>query len=177
MGTTLSTISRYLDQRKWRYQISREHQCIITGVKAKHIERFSIVIRVSENGGYVQFQAPTLLTLRDHVYKGVVFQTLCHIAYQYKLLRLEYDPADGEIRASIEVPLEDAVLTKRQFDRCLDGLVQLVDDVALPRIQAVLATGQDPGQRAAAQQFLEQLPPGMVSLLEDMIDQRRRDGN
>jgi len=86
------------------------------------------------------------------------------------MLRLEYDPTDGEIRASIELPLEDAPLTDRQFNRCLEGLVHLVDQEAMPRLKAVLATGEDPGRRALAQRLMADIPTELMGLLEEMVN-------
>ena len=84
------------------------------------------MLRLSENGEFLQFQAPQLLQVQDSVYISKLMQTMAHIEYQVKMLRLEYDPTDGEVRASIELPLEDAPLTEALFTRCLNGLVHLV---------------------------------------------------
>lgn len=54
---------------------------------------------------------------------------MAHIEYQVKMLRLEYDPIDRDVRTSIELPLEDAPLTERQFNRCLERLASAVDGI------------------------------------------------
>ena len=43
------------------------------------------------------------------------------------MIQFEYDDSDGEIRAIIEFPLEDAELTRRQLLRAVQALVQIVD--------------------------------------------------
>lgn len=168
MATTLSTLARFLDRRNWRYQVDPANTRILTGVQATHVAQFLIVLQLSENGEFLQFQAPQLLQVTDHFYKGVLLQTMAHIQYQVKMLRLEYDPMDREVRASIELPVEDAPLTERQFNRCLESLVQLVDQEAMPRLQAVLATGDDPGQTPTSVRLVEAMPDDLLALLGQM---------
>ncbi len=44
------------------------------------------------------------------------------------MLRFEYNPCDGEIRCSIECPIEDRTITRRQFVRKLKAIPELLDD-------------------------------------------------
>ncbi|KKJ01260.1 YbjN domain-containing protein [Prochlorothrix hollandica] len=171
MAVTLDQLAQLLDQRNWHYQQDPESQCIYTGVKAQNLDKLFIVLNLTENGEFLQLQAPQILSLTDHVYKGPTLQTLATIQYQVKMLRLEYDPSDGEIRGSIELPLEDASLTQRQFDRALNGLIQLVDHHAIPRLRQTLATGIDPGPPSLAQQMLHALPQDFISALAQAIQQ------
>lgn len=174
MATTLQAIAQFLNRRNWRYEVNEAESCIITGVQAEHVDRFLIVLRLSEGGEFLQFQAPRILQVPDHLYKGVLLQTMAHIEYQVKMLRLEYDPTDGEVQASIELALEDAPLTERQFNRCLDALVQLVDQEAMPRLQAVLTTGEDPGQRGLAERLAEAIPLFLLACMESMATRQQR---
>ena len=47
--------------------------------------------------------------------------------YWVKLIQLQFDDRDGELRASVELPLEDAPLTLPQLARCLTDLANFVD--------------------------------------------------
>lgn len=170
MATTLQQLAQFLDHRQWRYRVDPAESHILTGVKAEHVDPFVMVLRLSEQGEFLQFQAPQILMVSDSVYKGLLLQTMAHIQYQVKMLRLEYDPTDSRILASIELPLEDAPLTDRQFNRCLEGLVHLVDQEAMPRLKAVLATGEDPGRRALAQRLMADIPTELMGLLEEMVN-------
>ena len=99
------------------------------------------------------------------------------------MLRWEYDPIDGEIIASVILPLEDALLTECQFNRCLNGLVQLVHgcrshlEPQRPS-SGVLQTGEDPKQKALGERLLlalqENLPPGSLDMLDRAIAARRQ---
>ena len=97
------------------------------------------------------------------------------------MLQWEYDPSDGEIRAIIEFPLEDAQLSERQFDRCFDGLVEMVSDWALPRLKEVMAHGYDSGddELVLGEQLLltiQEESPGMLTLLERAMEARKQRG-
>lgn len=54
---------------------------------------------------------------------GRVFQSLLGITLLTKLVRFEHDPEDGEIRPNVELPVEDAELTSRQFHRLAHSLL------------------------------------------------------
>ena len=75
---------------------------------------------------------------------------LLGICWRTKLIKFEYDEQDGEIRALVEFPLEDAALTQKQFLRCLNGLVQIVDEYH-PAIQSAIEGGS--GSLDEAEQF------------------------
>lgn len=180
MATTLHQIAEFLDNRDWKYDFQPENSRVITGVKADNVDPFPIAIALKEEGEYLEFAAPNLLHIKNHVYKGVLFQTLLAISWETKMIRWEYDPLDGEIRASIGFPLEDAPLTEQQFNRALSALIHIVDSLAMPRIQAVLETGIDPQEKQLGERLLltleEVLPEGSLTLLEKAIAARKGRG-
>ncbi|WP_250124999.1 YbjN domain-containing protein [Chroococcidiopsis sp. CCMEE 29] len=177
MATILQFIAQCLDRQGWKYEIEAANFRIITSVQAQNGEDLWIVLQLLEGGKFLQFCAPQILHVKDHVYKGVLFQTMLAISWEVKMLRFEYDPTDGEVRASIELPLEDAELTYQQFDRCLSNLSNLVEHVAMPRLKAVLATGQDPGQTLLAESWLDTLPEELLNLLEQAMAARQQRRN
>ncbi|NER38666.1 MAG: hypothetical protein F6J93_32725 [Oscillatoria sp. SIO1A7] len=173
MTATLEQIARYLDRSDVEYQIDAENSCIVSAYSFP----FPILIDLQEDGQYMELAVPQLLQVQDHIYKGVLLQTLLAISWETKMLRWEYDPMDGEIRASIILPLEDAILTEQQFNRCLNSLVELVDGCR-SRIEAVLQTGEDPKQKALGERLLlaleANLPPGSLDMLDKAIAARRQ---
>ncbi len=187
MGATLRQIAGYLDQKGWNYKVEPDESRILTGVFAENVEQFLIVIQLDEEGEFFELFAPRVLGgVKDHRYKTAILQTMLCISWETKMLQWEYDPSDGEIRAIIEFPLEDSTLTERQFNRCLDSLVELVDEIALPRLQAVMATGEDPGDIAEGHDVaegerlllkLQEESPGLLSLLERAMEARKRRGS
>lgn len=180
MAATLEQIAGYLDERGWQYEVDRENTRIITGVYADHIENFLIVIQLDENGEFFKLFAPQVLSgIQNHPYKDAILQTMLCISWETKMLQWEYDPSDGEIRAIIEFPLEDSQLTERQFNRCLSGLIQIVDDVAMPRLKQVMETGQDPGDEDMGERLLltlQEEAPGLLDVLERAMEARKKRG-
>ena len=180
MGATLQQISTYLDKAGWKYQIDEDEGRIMTGVYAENIEDFLIVVQLEEDGEFFELFAPRVLTgVKNHPHKTAILQTMLSISWETKMLQWEYDPDDGEIRAIIEFPLEDAILTEKQFNRCLHGLIQLVDEIALPRLKTVMETGQDPGDLEEGERLLltlQEEAPGLLSMLEKAMEARRKRG-
>jgi hypothetical protein len=87
MAIKIDRIAHYLGRRHWKYLMQRENTCILTSVRANHVEQFQILMALDENGAHLVLTAPGLLYVKDHVYKGVLFQTLLAISWEVKLLR------------------------------------------------------------------------------------------
>lgn len=180
MAATVEQIAQYFDNRNWTYRLEAEKGRIVTAVQADNLDDFTIVVQLEEDGRFFKLFAPHVLTgVKDHPHKAVVLQAMLSISWETKMLQWEYDPSDGEIRAIIEFPLEDAPLTEQQFNRCLTGLIQIVDDFALPRLQETLATGVDPGDEEAGERLLltlQEESPGLLQMLERAMEARKRRG-
>lgn len=180
MAATLEQIASYLDAKGWAYKLDEEENRILTGIQADNIENFLIVIQLDEDGEFFELFAPRVLSgVKDHPHKAAILQTMLSISWETKMLQWEYDPSDGEIRAIIEFPLEDSTLTERQFNRCLYSLVELVDEIALPRLQTVMETGDDPGDITEGERLLLRLQeesPGLLDVLERAMEARKRRG-
>lgn len=145
MATNLITISHLLTELNLAYKFDILNCQFLTNFQTEDKRVFPLNINLSEEGEFIQFQVPHLLKIDDTVYKGVVLQTMALITHQLKMIRLEYSPTEGDVWASIELPLEDSLLTKRQFNRCLLTLVNAIDVIILPRLELVIKTGYDCG--------------------------------
>jgi hypothetical protein len=180
MGVTLQQIATYLDNQGLKYCLSEDDAQIITGVESTYVEQFLIVIQLDEEGEFFKLFAPDLISgLKTHRYKEEILQTLLSISWKTKMLQWEYDAEDGEIRAIIEFPLEDALLTERQFFRCLSGLVETVDNFAMPLLQQVMDCGRDLDQAEAGERLLltiQESAPGLLDALEKAMAARKRRG-
>jgi hypothetical protein len=180
MAATLDQIAQYLDNRGWKYRLDHEEFRIYTGVQGDHVENLLIVIELEEDGEFFAIYAPQVLSgVSDHPHKSSILQTMLSISWETKMLQWEYDPVDGEIRAIIEFPLEDSTLTERQFNRCLTALIQIVDDMAIPRLTEVMETGMDPGDEDTGERLLlalQEEAPGLLTLLERAMEARKHRG-
>jgi hypothetical protein len=180
MSMTLEEISSYLSKHQIVHQLDHENRQILAGVEAENISDFLIVIQLHEDGEFFKIFAPAVLTgIHEHQYKEAIFQTMLTIAWETKMMQWEYDASDGEVRAMIEFPLEDARLTERQFFRCLTGLVDMVDNIAMPRLKGVMQSGQDPGDPEVGERLLltiQQEAPGLLDVLDKAMEARKRRG-
>ena len=180
MGVTLEQIGKYLDSLGWKYNLEQEAERIVTGVQAENVEEFLIVVQLDEDGKFFRLFAPQVLAgVKNHPHKEAILQTMLSISWETKMLQWEYDPSDGEIRAIIEFPLEDSTLTEKQFNRCLAGLVQIVDRVAIPRLTEVMKTGIDPANVDMGERLLlsiQEQAPGLLELLERAMEARKQRG-
>ena len=131
MATTIQEISAYLDEDGIKHRCVDDNT-IHTGFQTHtYVDRndrnhLALVLRLDENGEFVTVFAP-------YVYQapkkraGKLFRGFAAIQYRTKMVRFEFDPRDGEIRASIELPLDDAPLTRPQVVRMVRGLVHSVE--------------------------------------------------
>jgi hypothetical protein len=182
MGTTLDQISSYLDPLSLTYQSQPEKSRILVQVQTEQEEALLVVIQLDEDGRFFKLFAPEVLAgVQEHPYKAAILQTMLSISWETKMLQWEYDPFDGEIRAIVEFPLEDSVLTAQQFKRCFRGLVEIVGSWALPRLHEVMQTGTDPGDvdlmlGTQISLRMQEEFPGLLTQLERSIEARQRRG-
>jgi hypothetical protein len=173
MTSNLNAIAQYLNQKDWQYQLDSSNNCIYTAIQTPNVQRMGIIIDEMENGAYLRLVIPQLFYVKDSLHKGTFFQTLLTIQREMKLIHFTYNPVDGEIEACVDLLLENVTLTQELFDRALRILIEIVGMVAIPRLKAVLATGEDPSHQQMAHTFLELLPPEMLTMLEQALESRR----
>lgn len=172
MTATLSDLTQALDSWGWTYEVDETQSYLVTGVIGKNIEQFTIVFQLLHDGELVRIYTPKLLNIKDHVFKGVVFQAMLNLMWEYSLIRFEYDSTDGEICASIDLFIKDTAVSQKQLDSALRVLIDAVDEYAMPRIKKILATGIDPGRKQLAERMLQQMPEDMLELLAEALQER-----
>jgi desulfoferrodoxin (superoxide reductase-like protein) len=133
MATTVDQIAGYLKAHDLRYHIHEDRSVIVTGFATEHYvdkdgdKHIPVIIELEEDGEFIKIMVPYCYVYREGPHKQALFQALLMLCWQTKMLQFEYDATDGEVRAIVEYPLEDAPLTERQFMRTLMGLVALID--------------------------------------------------
>lgn len=133
MGATLEQIGEYLSAEGLNYRLDTERDVIITGFGTEqYIDKdgdnhLGMVIKLEENGEFLKIFTPKCYSALDETNRPALMQTLLMVSWKTKMIQFEYDDSDGEIRAIIEFPLEDAELTQRQLIRAVQSLVQIVD--------------------------------------------------
>lgn len=133
MGSTLEQISEYLDSEALKHRIDKDRDVIITGFGTEQYvdkdgeHHLGMVISLEEDGEFLKIFTPQCYSALDETNRPALLQTLLMVSWKTKMIQFEYDDSDGEIRAIIEFPLEDAELTRRQLLRSVQALVQIVD--------------------------------------------------
>lgn len=168
MSTTIVEIKGFLDDEELKYDHENGDNYIHTGFRTdnyvnKDGERnLRIVIELLESGKFIKFMAVHAYNMpktASSFHKMALFQTLLHISFRTKMVQFEYDPDDGEIRANIEFPLEDAELTQKQMARCLASLTGIIDDYheqISDAIQSGLTPESEDEERQAFKEFQRQ---------------------
>lgn len=164
MAATLQQIAEFLNSEGLKFKM--EDGFIRSGFQTHNYrdtdgdEVISLVITLEEDGEFIKIIAPNVYSYPDGPHKAVLFQLLLMFSWRTKMVQFEYDANDGEVRAIIEFPLEDATLTKRQLMRCVRGIAALVDEYH-DNVVAAMEKGELPkedeqeGQEAMRQEFEE----------------------
>ena len=124
---TLDALARYLDRDEWRYDMDAEGSCIRTGFRGDNATYRAMVLFDAEKQR-VRFIVPNYLNLVKVKDKSKVLERLMELNMQYILLKFGYDPADGEVRAEIDVPVNDTDMSYEGFRRCLYCLLTAADE-------------------------------------------------
>lgn len=173
MPTTIEQLQEFLDEYDLRYRIDEERDAILIGFEIDPegsafrspdgSPSIRMVIRVMERGEFLSVFCPQAWNVGDCPHKAAVFEAIASIQSQYKLLRFDYDPKDGELRPNIELPLEDSEITSRQFHRLIHGVlhgVQRFDGV----IRHAMETGEVSFASVERMEDLEPPSPEVIRL-------------
>ena len=86
-----------------------------------------IVIQLSESGEYIKFFLPCAYYVSSDETAYAALKTFASISWQIKMVDFELDVNDGEIRPTIDFPIEDGTLTANQVLRSCQTLAQVID--------------------------------------------------
>ena len=133
MAIKMEDILMALDEASLRYSLHELTQEPVILFPADNYQNENgrtlliVVIQLTEDGEYIKFFVPSAyhIPLDESAY--AVLKSFAIIAWQVKLLDFEVDPGDGEVRPTIDFPIEDGTLTTEQIRRCCKTLARLVD--------------------------------------------------
>ena len=150
MAATIPQICGFLEDFDLKYRVLEDDTAIAIGFGVDEDDttyrdkdgdpHVQLVIRLVEDGEFLAIFAPMAWCLDgcDHV--PAVMTAFIGIQSQFKMIRFDFDPSDGEVRPNIELPLEDAELTSRQLHRGIAGMLQV-----LQRFDPVIRTAMTSG--------------------------------
>lgn len=151
MATTLDEMRSFLDEYDLKYRVDETRNAILISFGCEEEEsgyrdddgdaHVRLVIQLSEEGGFVAVFAPNAWNIDDCPNKAAVFEALASIQSQYKMVRFDYDPTDGEIRPNMEHAVEDSSMTSRQLHRMIQGMLGVIH-----RFHPVIKHAMDHGE-------------------------------
>ncbi|GBC93999.1 hypothetical protein HRbin15_02504 [bacterium HR15] len=156
---TLQMMREYLERFGWsRYQAVDEpfekEGMIRTGWRSSEAaEGYVMSIDPMVEKGCLSFKvhqvlsAPLDSTPRDRL--SDLWLAMSYLNYRIILGKFSYDPRDGEVRFSVDMPIDENTFTYEQFTHTMGVAIKTVEQYA-PRLQAI-AKGEQ-----TAQQFIEQ---------------------
>jgi len=146
MATTPDEVIALLKEGGFRYSQATDGS-IITGFGEMESyrdqegkPRLGILINLEEGGSVVKLTCPRLYHYNGKLFRADLFESCLLLNFWVKLVQMQFDDRDGELRACIELPLEDGPLTLPQLARCLTDLAHFVDRFD-PMIKLTLLKG------------------------------------
>ncbi len=164
MAVTLEQIAGYLNNVELKYKHDEEKELIFL-IASDEDSMYSHFIRAKDDGDIFEWQMQILddtmehLNIKDHKYAGKVLSHLLFLNYKTKFGTWEFDPRDGDIRLAVEIPLEDALMTEKQFKRIMSLMLSDANKHA-DEILHILKTGEIPEDNSEAE---------MLAMLEEML--------
>ena len=153
MATTIQDIALFLENQDYKYRLilAEEDQNlntdrILIGFQTQNYqniegENYLQLFLTLEDGSIFKVFAPRCYMLPADASRTLFCKALMMVGWETRFVRFELDDTDGEVRAVIEFPLEDAYMTEGQVIRSLLELVQIVDKFH-EDLQRVLKTGE-----------------------------------
>ncbi|MGH9348454.1 MAG: YbjN domain-containing protein [Vicinamibacterales bacterium] len=130
MPTTFDEIEALLTELGLRFDVHRGNFRLSFETQqfrdpaGRHL--LTMLIGVAGEGRHVRLICPYVLTAGGP-HRDALVRACLMVQWSEGLVRFAFDERDGEIRAAIDVPLEDASLTARQLDHCIRYLAYAVD--------------------------------------------------
>ena len=134
MASTINQISTLLDSAGIKHRLKDD--VIRTGFSTDLYtdedgdHGVSILIRLDEDGELLRVQAPMAYRMPKNASpetQAAVLRTLNQLNWESKIIQVEMDLEDGEIRFGVDFPLEDGQPTEKQVARMVRLIPSLID--------------------------------------------------
>ncbi len=139
MPSTLSEISTLLDSADIKHRLKDD--VIRTGFATDLYtdedgdHGVNIMIRLEEDGELLRIQTPMAYRMPKDASpetQAAVLRTINQLNWESKIIQVEMDLEDGEIRFGVDFPLEDGQPTEKQVVRMVRLIPSLIDLAHLP---------------------------------------------
>jgi hypothetical protein len=171
MAVTLEEIAGWLDTMGIEY-LQGEDKILFGANNEDETNQRGYFIRAKEDGDIFEAQMQLMdeklnnITIKDHEHLSKVLEYILYLNYNTKFGTWEFDPSDGDIRLAVEIPLEDAKMTEKQFARVMSLLMRDGGEAAA-EVREILKTGEIPKKDDAAAEMLAKLEALLAAMKED----------
>ena len=137
MATTFSKICSIMKAEDLKFRVhpkKNEALVLLSTREFKNVnddKMVPVLVTLLEKGEFVKILAPSVFNLHNCKHPQSLSQALLEMSFKTKMLRWELDGKDGEIRASVDIPLENSKLKKNQFLRSLFAVPVILDQYYL----------------------------------------------
>lgn len=174
MAMELDELQSLLDKEGLKYFLAPGRPAVMAGF-AGMFGRYQVLMKLEVDGRFLQFRTLSYLNCEDgHDSLPEVLKVIGDLNFKTRLMKLGWDPSDGEIAAYADIWLEDTQLTLEQLKRMIGNFMPAID-LAYKRIKETIETGRDPGAvdpKVMLEEVLRKkgggLPPAVKKLLEKL---------
>ena len=174
MALTFDQLRQLADQAGLRYFIDPQKKQLLLGVRGLH-GSYQVLVALEVDGQFLQFRTvDNPYCPIEHPHLREVLKTIGAINYRLRLIKLGWDPKDGEIVAYADLWVMDGTVGPGQLQQMAQSFFAALDD-SFGRLKRTLETGKDPGEEdraATLKRALDQmggsLPPPLRELLEKL---------
>jgi len=175
MALTFDQLQQLMKGEKLNYFIAPDRPVLKFGIKGS-FGKYDIIVHIPEEGRFLQLRTVGYSSCpKDSTHLGAVLQVLATVNYMKRLVKLGWDPADGEIVAYADLWVMDNQVTQEQFSRMMGIYLSSVDQ-AYYRIKAAAETGSDPGDPPDNPSPKSGPSGEMAAELRDVLDRVRKGG-
>lgn len=143
------TLARLEEQLKkcypgWEYKCEEElferEGLIRTGWEKDGV-KYKLTIDPIVEKNVLCFHVTEILSASPESYTGDrlarLWGAMCYINYRIILGKFSYDPSDGEVRFSVNVPIDNNDFTDEQFDHTMRVVIRMVEEYA-PKLKDIV---------------------------------------
>jgi len=179
VAMTLDEIKKLFAEEGIKYFVDPDRPVLLATFGGPGGQSHRVVASLELDGQFLQLRTIGWLSCPDdHPSVTAVLKAIGAENYRRRLVKLGWDPCDGEIVAYADVWLMDGKLTQQQFSRILHNYLPVMD-LAHRRLQRAIETGRDPGEvelEDVVNAMLEREGTGLPDAVRGLLEKLRGKG-
>lgn len=189
MAVSIEEIANWLEEEDISFQVKKEKELIFFGARSDSSDtavRTGHFIRTKEEGKMFSYEVQIRKNDEnwaidpEHPYIETILKFILRENYSSKFGCWEYDYTDGDIKFCVEIPLEDAPMTKEQFSRITSMTMGTLDKMA-KQLDVVYETGKIPEEDSESREEMLKKYLLMKALedgtLDELLGSKKKDSS